>query len=147
MARSVRRVLITGSRDWDARNKVWDALEAELLIAAREQRQLVVVHGACKTGADLHAKQWCDWAQVGSRTPTFGVKAEPHPPKPVPRGTLIRNREMAESGVDAAHAFPNEGSTGTRHCMSRCYAAGVEPINHGYQPYSAESREFAKAYG
>lgn len=147
MAGSVRRVLITGSRDWEARNKVWDALEAELLIATKSKQQLVVVHGACKTGADLHAKQWCDWSQVGSRIPGFGVKEEPHPPKGIRRGTLIRNQEMAESNPDVVHAFPLKGSVGTRHCMSRCFAAGVEPTNHGYQPYTAESREFARAYG
>lgn len=69
------RVLVTGSRDWPTPSVVWAALNdvrTETLLAGRS---LIVVHGACLAGADLHAAQWADVAGQFSRQ----VTAEDHP--------------------------------------------------------------------
>lgn len=143
----MRRVLITGSRNWSNFKAVWDVLDLEWEKAATAGQKLVVVHGKCKTGADLHAHGWCVHAWEGGFT---NVDEDPHPADIVKyhpkRAPLVRNQEMAESGIAAAHAFPNEGSTGTRNCMSHCFANGVTPVNHGFQPYTNQAREFAVAY-
>ncbi len=79
------------------------------------------------------------------------VDVEAHPPDydkhARNRAPLVRNKEMAELGAFVCLAFPLEGGTGTRHMMSRAMAAGIEVINHGYQPYTQQAREFVAAYG
>jgi hypothetical protein len=144
-----RRVLITGSRDWEDWAAIWRVLDEELLIARSEGRGLIVVHGKSpRGGADEDAERWVlDKQHKGVQD----VDQEPHAPdltKHLPRrAPLIRNGEMARSGINRAHAFPLYGSHGTRHCMSRCFAANVPLVNHGYQPYTEQAREFARAYG
>ena len=51
------RVLVTGSRDWYDQQAIWDALAT----VARElpaDRDLLLVHGACPSGADHMAHEW-----------------------------------------------------------------------------------------
>ncbi|MCU1612564.1 MAG: hypothetical protein JWO98_104, partial [Frankiales bacterium] len=45
------RILITGSRDWDAKETVWQAL-ADVIRPIPVDQDVVIVHGACPTGAD-----------------------------------------------------------------------------------------------
>ena len=52
------RVLVTGSRDWPRRYLIITALDLELALAKQQQRPMVVVHGACRTGADAIADAW-----------------------------------------------------------------------------------------
>lgn len=138
----VRRILVTGSRNWKDRRTIWTALETEYLVAPRG---IIVVHGAAE-GADDIADRWAWCAKQMGRV----VDVEAHPPdydKFGIRAPLRRNREMAELGAFVCLAFPLEGGTGTRHMMSRAMAAGIEVINHGYQPYTQQAREFVAAYG
>lgn len=139
----MRRILVTGSRDWKNRRAIWTALEAEYLVAPRG---IVVVHGAAE-GADDIADRWAWCAKQMGRL----VRAEAHPPDYAKygrkRAPLVRNKEMAELGAYVCLAFPLEGGTGTRHMMSRAISAGIEVINYGYQPYTQQAREFVAAYG
>jgi hypothetical protein len=55
------KVIVTGSRDHSDRALVWSVLDGLLA----ERRGLILVHGACPTGADRHAD---DWAKSNSGT-------------------------------------------------------------------------------
>lgn len=140
---AIRRVLITGSHVWTDRTAIWMALNQELLTY---DGTVVIVHGGCPTGADDIADRWAyGQAQMG-----WPVQVEKHAPDYETfgkRATLVRNQEMAESGIAVCHAFPLQGSTDTRHAMTRCLAAGVRVTNHGYLPYTTQAFEFAGAFG
>jgi hypothetical protein len=122
------------------RTAIWTALNQEL----EQFGEVTVVHGGCRTGADDIADRWAWGAnamghKVYIRTylPDYGKHGD--------RATLIRNKKMAESGVDACYAFPLDGSRGTRNCMTHCFRAGVPIINKGFQSYTQQSRAFAEA--
>jgi hypothetical protein len=115
------RVLVTGSRYWPDRQAVYDALDDALLSAPR--RPLIVVHGACRTGADIHAHLWTVSASV-----TVDVIEEAHPADWTTHGKAagpIRNQEMVAAGADLVLAFPLPNSRGTHHTMSLAEAAGI----------------------
>lgn len=137
----MRRILITGSRDWLARNTVWLALNEEL----ERFRTLTVVHGGAR-GADEIAARWA-W---GCHTQGWNVTVEEHRADWETHGKragVLRNQLMVDLGADVCHAFPLNKSIGTRHCMARAEAAGIPVINHGWPPFTAQSKEFARAYG
>jgi hypothetical protein len=112
------RVLVTGSRDWADHDLVRDALA----MARYQQDGMVVVHGACPSGADAIASWWvrrfrflnireerwpADWARLGRA-------AGP-----------LRNRAMVEAGADLCLAFIRGGSRGASHCAALAEAAGI----------------------
>lgn len=123
------RVLVTGSRDWDAPTIVGSALaEAIAPIAhAIPQRCIVVVHGACPTGADRHADDWASWMHHRGRP----IDVERHPADWRPNGHLDRaagfrrNAEMVRLGADVALAFIRNGSRGATHTAGLAEAAGI----------------------
>lgn len=125
------RILVTGSRDWTDRDAVYHALnqiceERGLNYIPDEHgntmpdpSKVTVVHGACPTGADIIADDWCISADfLAERHPadwgTHGKAAGP-----------IRNQEMVDLGADICLAFPLGASRGTRDCMRRAEAAGI----------------------
>jgi len=121
------RVLVTGSRDWPTPGVVWAALndvQAEVLPTGWP---LIVVHGACPTGADAHAGQW---AAVAAQF-TTSVRAEAHPADWRPGGILDRsagfrrNAAMVALGADACLAFIKDGSRGASHTARLAEAAGI----------------------
>ena len=113
-----RRILVTGSRDWD------DAQELRLaLISATVSRleSAVIVHGACPSGADALAAEWAS---------DYGVRTEEHPADWDGYGKaagFIRNAEMAGLGADLCLAFYKQGAgnKGTDHCASQAEKAGI----------------------
>lgn len=139
----VRRVLITGSRGWKDRTTIWTALKTEL---DRSPDELVVVHGGAQ-GADDIADRWASGMNQEG-WPVWGEVHRPDYDQYLPKfAPLRRNEHMVRLGADICLAFPLEGGTGTRHCMSRAYAAGIPVINFGYQPYTHQAQEYAAAYG
>lgn len=134
----MRRVLITGSRDWPNRNTVWRALGDQLLHPGAADG-LTVINGMCPTGADLHAHEW--YLTHASKW----VHEDPHPAdwerpcdsncyhKPrtkngrpyCPMAGHLRNQEMVDTGADVCLAFPLEDSRGTKDCMKRAKKAGI----------------------
>jgi hypothetical protein len=130
------RVLVTGSRDWPTSGVVWAALNdvrAELLPSGRP---LVVVHGACPTGADAQA---ADWAAITGQF-TTGVTIERHPARdfgPWPACGPFRNKHMVSLGADACFAFIGSctrprchrpdphPSHGASHCAHLAEQAGI----------------------
>lgn len=120
------RVLVTGSRAWTDEAAVRTALTR----AWREAGQpLVVVHGACPTGADRIASEWAREHEPA------GIVEEPWPAKWRLYGRRAgpqRNADMAAAGADLCLAFPSGQSSGTRHAMRCARDAGI-PI-HDFDP-------------
>ena len=128
----VVRVIVTGSRHYPHQEAVWEALYQ------RHSDELTVVHGACPTGADLHAHQWF------FRAESVGAIEEPHPAqwetctpacyhrpgKTCPAAGPRRNQEMVDLGADICLAFPWGESRGTMDCVRRARKAGIPVVIH-----------------
>ena len=120
MTAEAYRVLVTGSRDWDAEESLRQALIAAAF-RGRQERDLIVVHGACPTGADVMANTWAK---------DYGFPAERHPADWTGYGKsagFIRNAEMVALGADLCLAFYKQGAgnKGTDHCASLAEKAGI----------------------
>ncbi|QFG10437.1 DprA-like DNA processing chain A [Mycobacterium phage Anthony] len=125
-----RRILITGSREWEGRTTVWSALNQELI----EFGRLTIVHGAAR-GADDIADRWA-W---GARQDGYQVEIERYPADwntLGKRAGTIRNQEMVDLGADVCHAFPLRSSVGTWHCMRAATRAGIQVVNHGWKQFT-----------
>ena len=61
MSAGLYAVVVTGARDWADGDAVWGMLNLELAKATRVggDANFVIIHGACKTGADAIASKWC----------------------------------------------------------------------------------------
>ena len=119
-AAETRRVLVTGSRDWDAEEILRQALISAAFRGPQE-RDLIVVHGACPTGADAMVNTWAK---------DYGFPAERHPADWTGYGKsagFIRNAEMVVLGADICLAFYKQGAgnKGTDHCASLAEKAGI----------------------
>lgn len=117
-----KRLLITGSRDWDD----LDTLMQELTIAwinLGEGDDVILVSGNCPTGADKAAEDY--W-----RRSHFGP-IERHPAdwdKHGKRAGFIRNSEMAKLGADMCLAFLKKDSKGTRMMINLAEKAGIPTV-------------------
>lgn len=114
----MKRLLVTGSRDWAD----WVALN-EALWAARLSlgvaERIVLVHGAA-LGVDQMANLiWTrDW----------GLDAEPHPADWMTHGKragYVRNAEMVSLGADLCVAFILNASKGATMCAELAEKAGI----------------------
>lgn len=116
------RILITGSRDWDDKGAIALAM---LESAENASDKIIIVHGACPTGADQMAGDFAEFMNWG---------IEEYPANWVKHGRAagpIRNQHMVDLGADICLAFPLGESRGTRHCMKAAEKAGIEVINYG----------------
>jgi hypothetical protein len=113
----MKRILVTGSRDWHSFKAVKVALED----AAAGER-IVVIHGGCPTGADSYAGAvardhgWrveinhADWKR-------YGHGAGP-----------LRNADMVRAGADLCLAFIRNNSDGASGCARLAEDAGIPVI-------------------
>lgn len=121
------RVLVTGSRTWEAAAVVYSVLD----ILAKEAAavgddEFVVVHGACPQGADKIADGW-----VRNNSAPLPVKPDRFPAFWRQEGNgagYKRNARMVEAGADLCLAFiapcakptcrrpKPHGSHGAAHC-------------------------------
>jgi hypothetical protein len=101
---------------------VHEALRAQARIAGG-LKHITVIHGACATGADAFAHQWCQFfPDVTEETyapnwDSFGKAAGP-----------IRNSIMVASGADVVLAFPRGEGRGTMDCVLKARQAGLPVI-------------------
>lgn len=120
------RVIVTGSRGWADEAAVRTALTR----AWREAGQpLVVVHGACPTGADRIASEWAREHEHA------GIVEERHPADWRSLGRSAgptRNAAMVRAGAAFVLAFPSGASVGTRGAMRLAARAGI-PV-HDFDP-------------
>lgn len=140
------RVIVTGSREWESVEAVGLALYE---VWAREVLRnigwrLVVVHGACPTGADQFASKWARHAGHVY----LSVTEEPHPAKWEEYGRkagFIRNAEMVDAGAELCLAFywPEAGNHGTHDTVMRAKAWGIPVKVHG-KPSRKQARELSR---
>jgi hypothetical protein len=100
---SGRIVIVSGSAEYDDRDRVFAALDR----VHKHQAIALLVHGACmdpKTGQLLGVDRWADeWAVER------GVRIERHPEDRAIWGTsaaAIRAKQMVEAGAHGCVAFP-----------------------------------------
>jgi hypothetical protein len=124
------RVLVTGSRNWADSERIARELAATAENMAG-RRSVVLVHGACPTGADAIAAR---------EALALGWETEPHPADWTAWGRAAgvrRNAEMVALGADACLAFltictsrhcslprPHD-SHGASDCTERAEKAGI----------------------
>ncbi|MGC0251228.1 DUF2493 domain-containing protein [Pseudactinotalea sp. Z1748] len=111
------RILVTGSRTWTDAQVVEQALDE--VLATAEGAEVVLVHGACPTGADyfadLHVRR-------------LGLPVEAHPADWRAHGRAagpIRNAQMVDLGADIVLSFPLGTSRGTWHTTRLAKRAGI----------------------
>lgn len=114
------RVLVTGSRTWTD----VEELEKQLSFAQMTHRgRMVLVHGACPTGADALADAWAE---------ANGVPVERYPANwNGPDGKAAgfkRNQAMVDSRPDIVLSFNRGESRGTEHCTQRAEIAGLKVL-------------------
>lgn len=117
------RILITGSRDWPYPYDVFRTIEQAIALGPNDEVP-TIVHGDCPTGADSHARTWCE-------TNPDLVVHEPHPAdwSIGKKAGPLRNQHMVDLGADICLAFPQGESRGTRHCMGAADKAGIRVVN------------------
>lgn len=96
------RLLVTGSRDWDDAQELRYAL---IHAATPYLPAVVLVHGACPTGADALAAEWAS---------DMGIPAEEHPAA-----------EAVALGADLCISLVGQDADDESDCASLALAAGV----------------------
>lgn len=101
------RILVTGGRDYQDREKVFEALDR----LHKEKGIACIIHGACPTGADRWADEWAKDRSVGVEAYEadwirLGRWAGPE-----------RNQRMADAKPDGVVAF--SGGRGTADMCRR----------------------------
>jgi hypothetical protein len=121
----VRRILVTGSREWTDVEAIIDAVEF-----ASGGGPFIVVHGDCPKGADALAEEVYG---------PFGM-TEKHPAEwRTPEGVynraagIQRNQKMVDLGADFVLAFPTPGGRGTQDCIRRARKAGLNVVVYGQE--------------
>lgn len=116
------RVIIFGSRHWFDAHYIW----RQLVLLPRDA---IIVHGACRTGADAYADQYAtECGHTVERYPAdwaaYGRAAGPR-----------RNLQMAERGATRALGFRTLGkSNGTDDMARACALFGIPVVRHGWWP-------------
>src|SRR4051812_2897206 len=138
MAKSLARILVTGSRHLGAEhiNVVGLALGGACQYLGALPREATIVHGAAP-GADSLARHWAE---------TSGARHEPHPADWNTDGKAagpIRNSYMVTQGAHICVAFYDgkKERSGTRDCFEKAIAAGIPTI---VVPVKVKPREEVK---
>jgi Protein of unknown function (DUF2493). len=124
----MKRILITGAREWQDENAVQDAIFEWVYFNSPEPEEIVVVHGDAARGADRMARDFaraCDW-----------ITEEAHPADWSwgNGGGALRNIHMVSLGADVCLAFIRGKSAGTRHCAGEAAKAGIPVIRYVDNP-------------
>lgn len=116
-----RRLLVTGSRDWDNEQTISRALFGYWYDAGKPG-DLVLVHGAAR-GADLLAAQ-C-WEKQG-----FWTEAHPADWNGLgKRAGIVRNLQMLDLEPEHVLAFIKNNSRGASHCAAEAERRGI-PVTY-----------------
>lgn len=114
----MKRILVTGSRDWND----WSTMAAALA-AQVDGGQLVIVHGGAR-GADQMAGEWAR---------KYGLKEEVFPAQwntYGKRAGFVRNSEMVATAPHVCLAFIKNGSRGATMTADLAEKAGIPTIRY-----------------
>jgi hypothetical protein len=117
------RILVTGSRTWEATAVIEAALDILLKEVEAIGDHLTVVHGACPNGADEIADRW-----VRKNRDWWPIHAERHPANWRDEGKAAgfkRNERMVKAGADLCLAFIRGRSNGATHCANLAEREGI----------------------
>jgi len=132
------RVLVTGSRTW----KGHELIHADLDTILAAHPDMVLIHGACRQGADGIANRWAAIRGLPDN------RIERHPTQWRRYGNSAgyrRNTEMVQAGADLCLTYialcrkPGcdkpmpHGSHGAEHCARQAHLAGI-PV-HPHRPW------------
>ena len=110
---AIKRYIITGSRDFGDRALVERVVTELVMQAHKADERVIIVHGACPTGADHYA----DETAKRLKSQGYPVDVEPHKADwlgPLKKGAgPARNTDMAKAGAYRTIAFWDGASTGT----------------------------------
>lgn len=115
---AIYRIVVTGSRDWQDEQTVHTAL-AEAVCKIPAEREIVIVHGGCPTGADAIVHTWAH--QYGASIDVFIADWAGQGKAAGPR----RNVRMVAEGADLCLAFIRNGSRGASHTVALARRAGI----------------------
>ena len=116
------RALCTGSRSWRDQATIVAALtfaHADLLASNQRASDLVIVHGACPTGADAIVDR------VARELLGFTVERHPADWSQGRGAGFARNDRMVKLGADLCLAFWDGRSRGTLHTITQAVLAGI----------------------
>lgn len=120
----VRRILVTGSRDWDDELMIRSALKQYIDPLPPYADEPVVMHGDCRGADKIAAAQALDLG--------FWVEAYPADwDKHGKRAGILRNLEMLELNPDVVLAFRRNGSRGTTHMIEAAKKRSIPVVIHG----------------
>ena len=123
--RSAARVLVTGSRGWSNEDAIRSALRA-WWHRNGQPRDAVLVHGACRTGADAIADRiWSAQGLPVERHPARWDALDGQGHRLGRRAGPIRNQQMVRLGADICLAFIKDSSRGASGCVQLAQAAGI----------------------
>lgn len=115
------RMLVTGSRAW-TNDKAVEVLILQTWQAHNEPSEVILVSGACPTGADAMAEAVATgWGWTVERHPADWVRYGK-------RAGFIRNQEMVDLGADVCLAFILNKSKGASMTRKIAEKAGI-PTN------------------
>jgi len=120
----MKRILITGSRDWAEEETIQWAIWNWVHENVMQEEQVILVHGDASRGADRMAR---DYARK-----QWWIIEEPHPADwSWGKGAgMDRNKYMVAMGADVCLAFIRNESPGASHCAREAAKAGIPVIRH-----------------
>jgi hypothetical protein len=109
-AQKTYRILVTSSRTYTDWRTVWREIARVIREQAPEDAVIVVVHGDCDRGGDVHTHRWYLAARANGSRPVDEERhpAQGHPTQdfgPWPAAGPRRNRFMVSLGADVCLAF------------------------------------------
>lgn len=129
------RVIVFGSRNWSAElnDYIWARLRELPERLQIPHYDLLVVHGACRTGADAVADAYCVQNGIAvERHPAVWRPGGPGTPTDLSAGPR-RNAHMAELGARHAVGFRMPGkSDGTDGMWGECTLRNIPVDRHGW---------------
>lgn len=118
-------ILVSGSRDWHDETVIYGALdEICTLWGVTSANDVLVVHGACPTGADHIADMWAKYR--GVRTETYPADWQQYGK----RAGYLRNKDMVDRGADVALVFNKNNSKGTSMLRDLAVNAGINIVEY-----------------
>lgn len=114
----MKRILVTGSRDWDD----WPTMAAAL-VAQVDGGEVVIVHGGAR-GADQMAGEWA--RKYGLEEEVFPAQWNTHGK----RAGFVRNAEMVATAPDVCLAFIKNQSKGATMTADLAESAAIPTVRY-----------------
>lgn len=121
----MKRILITGSRDWTETNIIHLAVSEWVRDNVPKNEVSILVHGDASRGADrmgrdLARGMW--WLQEEAHPADWEVSGR--------AAGFIRNQLMVDLGADVCLAFIRNGSKGATHTAGQAEKAGIPVVRY-----------------